>query len=82
MSEVSPIGTVENGADPMEKQEILTQEMPPEPQLQLVGTGSFHEGPGIPANCGDDNYDNNSLEVDPTQIDPGGKRRGFGREIQ
>ena len=60
MSEVSPVGTVENGEDPMEKQEILTQEMPPEPQLQLGGTGAFHEGPGIPANCGDDNYDNNS----------------------
>ena len=82
MSEVSPIGTVENGADPMEKQEILTQEMPPEPQLQLVGTGSFHKGPDIPATDGDDNYDNNALEVDPTQIYPGGKRRGFGREIQ
>ena len=50
MSEVSPVGTVENGADPMEKQEILTQEMPPEPPLQPWGTGSFHKGPGIPAN--------------------------------
>ena len=49
MSEVSPVGTVQNGDDPMEKQEILTQGMPPEPQLQLGGTGAFHKGPGIPA---------------------------------